>query len=112
MDWPGWCRSGRDESSALQTLVDFGSRYARVLSGTHLKFQPPSAISDLFIVERLPGNTTTDFGAPALALPSDTLPVESNELQRMLKILEAGWRAFISWHYAFLAIPLSGVIQW
>jgi len=23
VDWPGWCRSGRDEASALQALCDY-----------------------------------------------------------------------------------------
>ena len=94
MDWPGWCRSGRDETSALQTLVDYGSRYARALSGTWLEFHPPSTISDLSIVERLPGNTTTDFGAPTLTLPSDTQPVDSKEFQQMQLLLDAGWKMF------------------
>ena len=35
-EWPGWCRIGRDEASALQALIDFGPRYARVLAGTPL----------------------------------------------------------------------------
>jgi hypothetical protein len=26
VDWPGWCRSGRDEATALQVLLDYGSR--------------------------------------------------------------------------------------
>ena len=29
IDWPGWCRSGRDEGSALQALLEYGPRYAR-----------------------------------------------------------------------------------
>ena len=33
VDWPGWCRGGRDEAGALQALVDYGPRYARVLHG-------------------------------------------------------------------------------
>ena len=41
--WPGWCRSGRDETSALQSLIDYGPRYARALEGTQLEFRAPSA---------------------------------------------------------------------
>ena len=35
IDWPGWCRSGRQdaEQSALQALLDYGPRYAAVLRG-------------------------------------------------------------------------------
>jgi len=36
IDWPGWCRSGRDEPSALQALFDYGPRYAHVLRNTRL----------------------------------------------------------------------------
>ena len=52
LDWPGWCRSGRDEASALQALYDYGPRYARALKTARLSFRPPSAVSDLIIVEQ------------------------------------------------------------
>lgn len=34
IEWPGWCRSGKDEATALQALLDYGGRYERVLRGT------------------------------------------------------------------------------
>ena len=64
LDWPGWCRSGRDEARALQALYDYGPRYARALSNTRLRFRAPSEASALVVVERLTGNATTNFGAP------------------------------------------------
>jgi hypothetical protein len=94
LDWPGWCRSGRDEASALQTLCDYGPRYARVLQTTRLDFQSSFEVSDLVVVARLTGTTTTDFGAPSLALPSDTNPVDSNELERWQTVLQACWQTF------------------
>ena len=27
MEWPGWCRMGRDEAAALQALFEAGPRY-------------------------------------------------------------------------------------
>ncbi len=27
IEWPGWCRVGRDEDTALQALFDYGPRY-------------------------------------------------------------------------------------
>jgi hypothetical protein len=92
LDWPGWCRSGRDETLALQALLDYGSRYAKVLRDTHLQFQSPSAISDLLVEERLAGNTTTDFGAPAIAPSTDSRSMDANELTRSQIILEACWQ--------------------
>ena len=93
-EWPGWCRSGRDETSALQTLFDYGPRYALALNGSQFEFRAPSAASDLVVGERLPGNAATDFGTPALALPNDTRPVDPLELERMLTVLKACWRTF------------------
>src|SRR5688572_22649301 len=44
IDWPGWCRSGRDEESALQSLADYGPRYARALHAAKLKFEAPGDV--------------------------------------------------------------------
>jgi hypothetical protein len=94
IDWPGWCRSGRDEPSALQALFDYGPRYAHVLRKTRLGFKTQDDISVLSVIERLEGNATTDFGAPDLAPSSDSRPVDSIELQRFQRILKASWRTF------------------
>lgn len=32
IDWPGWCRAGRDEADALDALLRYGPRYAAVLA--------------------------------------------------------------------------------
>src|SRR5215213_6745949 len=82
LDWPGWCRSGRDQDSALQALYEYGPRYARVLQRTRLSFHAPSEPANLVVVERQAGNATTNFGAPALALSRDTKPIDPAELQR------------------------------
>jgi len=92
--WPGWCRSGRDDTSALQALFDYGPRYGRVLHNTRLGFKTPDDISALIVIERLEGNATTDFGAPDIATSSDIEPVNSAELQRLQRILKACWRTF------------------
>jgi hypothetical protein len=96
LDWPGWCRSGRDEASALQTLREYGPRYARVLRATRLGFQAPSDGSAFVVKERLEGNATTDFGAPGLAPAGDANSVDSADLQRFQKLLKACWRALDS----------------
>jgi hypothetical protein len=94
LDWPGWSRSGRDEPGALEALIEAGPRYARALKGTSFGFRAPGDVSDLVVVERLEGTTTTDFGAPDRALPGDDAPVDPAELERWEKILRACWRAF------------------
>ena len=94
LDWPGWARSGRGEEAALQALDEYGARYARVLQDTSLGFRPPSEETTLDVVERLPGNATTDFGAPDVTLSRDTEAVDAAELARWQVILPACWRAF------------------
>ncbi len=94
LDWPGWCRGGRDEVAALQALYDYGPRYARALRTARLSFRAPSQVSDLVVVERLAGNASTDFGVPSLALSRDSRPIEPAELQRWQTALKACWRTF------------------
>jgi hypothetical protein len=96
MDWPGWCRSGRDEGSALQALCDYGPRYARVLRSARLGFQAPAETSAFTVVERLDGNATTDFGAPDRAPSGDARGMDEAELRRCQALLRACWRAFDS----------------
>jgi hypothetical protein len=93
VDWPGWCRSGRDEESALQSLFESGARFASVVQRSRLGFQKPKDASGFVVVERLKGNATTDFGAPAIAPDSDSKPVSPEELRRLESILKASWRA-------------------
>ena len=94
LDWPGWCRSGRDEEAALQALLEYGPRYARLLRPSKLGLQPPTTVSSFVVVERLKGNATTDFGAPALAPSRDADPISSKELIQFEKILKACLRTF------------------
>jgi hypothetical protein len=93
LDWPGWSRSGHDEASALQALLDYGQRYARILPKS-LKFHPPTDVSAFTVVERLEGNATTDFGAPDITPLSDKRPVDEAELKRLQTLLKAYWKAF------------------
>ena len=55
LDWPGWCRMGRDETAALQSLFDYGPRYLSILRPAGLGFQVPGNVSDFAVVERLRG---------------------------------------------------------
>ena len=93
IDWLGWCRSGTGEASALQALIDYGPRYARVLRLEGIAFQAPADHSAFTVLARLDGNATTDFGAPGIIPSSDASPVDDAGLQRMQAILKACWRA-------------------
>jgi hypothetical protein len=97
VEWPGWCRPGRDESEALEALVEFAPKYSAVLAHTALGFEAPKSAGELAVVERLEGNATTDFGAPGVV---PRLDLDRNcspaEVQRLATILRAGWTAFDS----------------
>jgi len=93
VDWPGWCRSGPDEASALRALLDYGSRYAAVLRRARLGFEAPTRLEELRVVERLVGNATTDFGAPGAIPSADRGSADVAECAQFEKVLRAGWRA-------------------
>jgi len=94
IEWPGWCRSGRDGETALQALLDYGKRYERTLRGARLGFQAPRRLSDLQVSERLRGSTTTEFGAPGAAPRRDGDKLDEADLRRYEKLLQACWRQF------------------
>ncbi len=92
--WPGWCRSGWDERTALQTLIDYGPRHAQVLHRAGADFQSPAEPSELIVAERHVGNATTDFGPPAIVLDADREPIDQAELERLQRLLLPCWHAF------------------
>ncbi len=94
IDWPGWCRSGRDEASALKELFDYRPRYEEVLHASGGGLSASAAASAFNVVERLVGNATTDFGAPGVPPSSDSRPADAAELERLQGILKACWAAF------------------
>lgn len=94
IDWPGWCRSGRDEDEALAALVAYGRRYEKVVTGITPRFEPPADTSAVEIVERLIGNSGTDFGVPAVPPTSDGLPATEADLDHLIRLLQAAWQAF------------------
>ena len=93
VDWPGWCRSGRDEAGAVAALLEAAPRYAQALRASRLGFSVP-VDARISVTERLPGNATTDFGAPGGALPGDDVKLADPEIRRLQMILKACWRTF------------------
>ncbi|HEY0734620.1 MAG TPA: hypothetical protein VGD69_06915 [Herpetosiphonaceae bacterium] len=92
IDWPGWSRSGRDEESALQALAESAPRYARLLKAAKIAFKPPKDAAAFNVVERVEGNSTTDFGAPNIALASDSEPIDEATLERFQTLFAAYWQ--------------------
>lgn len=94
LDWPGWCRAGRDEDAALAALFDHGPRYARAVASSGRAFVAPAALASLVVAERLPGSSGTDFGAPGAQPEADTRPFGEEELAHSEAILTAIWQTF------------------
>lgn len=93
VDWPGWCRSGPDEATALRALLDSGPSYAAVVRSARLGFEAPTRLEELRVVERVVGNATTDFGALGLIPSADRASATVAECARFEKVIRAGWRA-------------------
>ncbi|MGH9298121.1 MAG: hypothetical protein ACRDZP_09140 [Acidimicrobiales bacterium] len=89
LDWPGWCRSARTEEAALEALASCRERYFEALGET-----APAETESPDVVERVEGNGTTDFGAPAIAFECEAAPMRSEESEHQLALLEGLWRYF------------------
>lgn len=107
LDWPGWCRGGRDETAALSALFDYGPRYARVIARSGLEFAASGTPSAFLVVERVPGNATTDFGAPDIVPSSDPGRISDDELRRFGLILQACWEALDATTAAAVGVELK-----
>ncbi|HET6771606.1 MAG TPA: DinB family protein [Actinomycetota bacterium] len=91
VEWPGWSRSGKTEELALEALMAYAPRYAKVMKGFRPAFRIPT---ELRVVERVWGDATTDFGAPSQTAKADRRPVDAKELAWLRKVLQAAWAAF------------------
>jgi hypothetical protein len=92
LGWPGWCRSGADESAAIERLLAYGPRYAAVLeAGAVRGFRPPRSV---VVSERLAGSASTEFGAPGTPPLADDRPADDRDVARLAAILRACWSAF------------------
>ncbi|MFC7383153.1 hypothetical protein [Sphaerisporangium rhizosphaerae] len=86
-DWPGWCRVAKGEEAALEALAEYIPRYRVIADRAGLPFEP-----DAFtVVERAPGGSTTDFGAPEAIPAIDARPVDAATAERDAALLRAAW---------------------
>jgi hypothetical protein len=93
LDWPGWCRSGKDEDSAVAALAAYAPRYAPVAKKARIAFEPRAAAA-FRVVEHLAGTATTDFGAPDSVAKRDTRPLAAAEGERIGALVNAAWVTF------------------
>ena len=94
MDWPGLERWGRTDEEAIEKLVAYQARYApvakRIRRGAEFERQTKP-----LIVERTPGNTSTDWWGIA-HVPSviEADPLSHDELERRIGMMRATWAFF------------------
>jgi hypothetical protein len=89
LDWPGWCRSGKGETEALEALAAYAPRYSAVTLQAGL---PASAIATRFeVTDRLPGSATTDFGGLSAIARQDTDPMTAVEAGQIAALVAAAW---------------------
>jgi hypothetical protein len=93
-DWPGLSRGAKTEEAALERLETYLPRYAPVakLAGLDAAFANGSGLD---VVERYPGNSSTDFWGISFGFSSiDREAMSNDELERELALLQACWAHF------------------
>lgn len=92
-DWPGWSRSARTEADPIATLKAYADRYrdAVRLAGGDVTF-PHQA--DVVVVDRQPGDSTTDFEAPAVVHELDRESMTQETCDRHIALLRGCWSYF------------------
>ena len=88
LDWPGWSRAGRAEGAALEALLDYADRFRPLAGRAGLRL--PARL-DLEVVERVKGNATTDFGAPAIAAAAESRRLTTTAAAKQVALIEASW---------------------
>lgn len=90
IDWPGWCRGGKDTPLAIESLIEHRRRYATVAQTAGLLL-PDASPHDLFTAESADGGSGTDFGVPSAITDSDRRPTTAHDADRLAALVEAAW---------------------
>ena len=90
-EFPGWSRSGRDQESALTALTEYRDRYAHVAerAGVRIPARPTFEVIDV-----LPGDATTDFGAPSIIFTTDRDTRTPGQRAQLAALVQACWSEF------------------
>jgi hypothetical protein len=80
--------------AAIEVLLTYGPRYEAVMAGLSPRLVVPRPDTPIDVVERLPGNASTEFGAPGAPPTADVAPVNVRDLARLQAIMAACWTAF------------------
>jgi len=91
IDWPGWCRAGKDALLAREALVAIAPRYVEVAALAGLTPPSPADVGVLDIVESVPGDASTDFGVPHAITGLDRRPIDAAGAERLTGLVAAAW---------------------
>ncbi len=93
-DWPGLERGAKTEDAAIERLVSYLPRYAKVARMARLGSQL-AMVEGVEIVERYQGTGSTDFWGISFAFSDiDERTISSSELKRELSLMRACWSVF------------------
>ena len=93
-DWPGLERGAKTGEAAIERLLSYIPRYAQVarLAEMQAEFE---TLKDVSVVEQYPGTGSTDFWGISFAFSSiDKQDMSGEELERELRLMQAGWAFF------------------
>ena len=92
LEWPGWCRSGRDPQSALDALALAAGRYAGAARRAGVAF--PIDGAEFVTVTRVEGDGGTAFGVPSVITDYDRRPVRAAEARKIAALIASSWAIF------------------
>ena len=93
IDWPGWCRSGKDRDLAIEAFLAARGRYAKVARRAGLDL-PQVDADDLRVAETVDGGGGTEFGVPSSITKLDRRRTTKTEAERLASLVEAAWVVF------------------
>ena len=95
IDWPGFERWGKDEDSAIERLLSYVPRYVGAAERAGLADAFARAAREPEVVERYPGNTSTDFwGIAHVPSPLERDTLSDADLEHRLRVLRGCWSYF------------------
>jgi hypothetical protein len=93
-DWPGLERGAKTGEAAIERLLSYLPRYARVAKLARMDAEF-AAMTTIDVVERYPGNGSTDFWGISFAFSSiDRQDMSNEELTCELTLMRACWAFF------------------
>jgi hypothetical protein len=93
IDWPGWCRAGKDRDLAIDAFLAARGRYAKVARRAGLDL-PTVEDADLDVAESVAGGGGTEFGVPSSITKLDGRRVSKADAERLAGLVEAAWVIF------------------